>query len=346
MRDIMSEQKQSKKYSTIADIAEAAGVSISTVSKVLNKRTDVAPDTRERVEKIIEDVGFVRNRAARSLRSGNTGLIDLIVPRLDDDYYMPIIQGAEQALRKQGMRMVITTTYYEREQELEWLETISERATGGILLVLPSEQTLMQVELLQIPTVTIHHQGKIMEHDIPYVNFTSWIGGYTATKYLLDLGHRRVAYIGKDVHSFEAFERYNGYRSALEEVGIAPDPKLQGLGRFTVADGYTATQRLLELDNPPTAIFAGNDHQAIGVYQALYERKITIPDKISVIGFDDLAYSELMAPPLTTIHVPRLELGKVAATVLMRCIAGEQLETNHVILSTHLVERRSCTSLA
>jgi DNA-binding LacI/PurR family transcriptional regulator len=327
---------------TIAQIARIAGVSVPTVSKVLNGRADVSLPTREKVERIIEEYGFVRNRAARALRKGKTGLVDLLLPRLDDEYYLPILEGVAQVLREAGLRLVLTATDYKPEEEVRWITTVTDHSTDGILVVLPSERAIEQLERSGLPFVLIHNQGGL-QATAPSVRITSWEGGFVATTYLLRLGHQRIAYIGKTSPARDAIERIAGYRAALDAAGLPLMPELECDGDFTEASGYQATLRLLELPEPPTAIFSGNDRQAAGVYRALHERGLAVPEHMSVVGFDNLPYTEIMNPPLTTIHAPRLELGRTAATMLLRLINGEQLEMPRVVLPTHLVERQSCS---
>ncbi|HYK84472.1 MAG TPA: LacI family DNA-binding transcriptional regulator [Ktedonobacteraceae bacterium] len=330
---------------TISQIAHIAGVSVPTVSKVLNGRADVAAPTRERVEQVIEEYGFVRNRAARALRKGKTGLVDLILPRLDDEYFLPIIEGAALVLREAGVRLVLTSSNYQPEQEVHWIDTVTDHSMDGILVVLPSEEAIEHLERSDLPFVLIHNQGGLLS-TVPSVRITSWEGGFVATNHLINLGHRRIAYIGKTVPARDAIERIAGYRAALDAANLPIDPQLQCDGAFTEADGYAATKTLLELPQPPTAIFAGNDRQAAGVYRALHERGMTVPDQMSVIGFDNLPFTELLSPPLTTVHAPRLELGRTAATMLLRLINAEPLEMSRVVLPTQFIERQSCRPLS
>ncbi|HZS79685.1 MAG TPA: LacI family DNA-binding transcriptional regulator [Ktedonobacteraceae bacterium] len=328
---------------TISEIARIAGVSVPTVSKVLNGRTDVAAPTRERVEQIIEEYGFVRNRAARALRKGKTGLVDLILPRLDDEYFLPILEGAAQVLREAGIRMILTSSHYEPEEEVHWINT--DHSGDGILVVLPSEEAIEHLEHSGMPFVLIHNQGGLLS-PAPSVRITSWEGGFVATNHLISLGHRRIAYIGKSIRARDAIERIAGYRAALDAAKIPIDPQLECDGNFSEADGYLATKTMFELPEPPTAIFAGNDRQAAGVYRALHELGKNVPEDVSVIGFDNLPFTELLSPPLTTIHAPRLELGRTAATMLLHLINGEPLEIPRVVLPTQFVERQSCRPLA
>jgi DNA-binding LacI/PurR family transcriptional regulator len=330
---------------TISQIAQIAGVSVPTVSKVLNGRADVAAPTRERVEQVIEQYGFVRNRAARALRKGKTGLVDLILPRLDDEYFLPILVGAAQVLREAGVRLVLTSSNDQPEEEVQRIDTITDHSMDGILVVLPSEETVESLERSDLPFVVIHNQGGLLSM-VPSVRITSWEGGFVATSHLINLGHRRIAYIGKTVRTRDGIERIAGYRAALDSAHLPIDPQLECAGHFNEVDGYTATRALLALPEPPTAIFAGNDRQAVGVYRALHEADMTVPDDMSVIGFDNLPFTELLSPPLTTIHAPRLELGRTAAAMLLRLINGEALDMPRVVLSTHFIERQSCRPLS
>ena len=340
----MAKRHRTDERPTIAQIAQIAGVSVPTVSKVLNGRADVAPPTRERIERVIKEYGFVRNRAARALRKGKTGLVDLILPRLDDEYYLPILEGVAQVLREAGMRLILSSTDYQAEQEVRWIETVTDHSTDGILLVLPSDEAIERLERSGLPFVLIHNQGGLLA-TAPSVSITSWEGGFLATTHLVQLGHRRIAYIGKTARARDAIERIAGYRAALDTAHLPLDPQLECEGNFTEADGYQATRALLELPEPPTAIFAGNDRQAAGVYRALHELGLRVPADMSVIGFDNLPYTEIMNPPLTTVHAPRLELGRTAATMLLRMINEEPLEMTRVVLPTHFIERLSCRPL-
>jgi DNA-binding LacI/PurR family transcriptional regulator len=337
----MAKRHKTDERITIAQIAQIAGVSVPTVSKVLNGRADVALPTRSRVEQVIKEYGFVRRRAARPLYKEKSGRVDLLLPRLDDEYFLPIVEGVAQVLHEAGMRLMLTSTHYQPEEAIRHIDTLSDHATDGILAVLASEETIEHLERSKRPFVLIHSQGGLLS-TAPSVRIASWEGGFVATRYLITLGHQRIAYIGKTTVARDAIERIAGYRAALDAAHLPIDPQLQCEGYFTEEDGYRATKALLALADPPTAIFAGNDRQAAGVYRALHELGVTVPDEMSVIGFDNLPFTEIMYPPLTTIHAPRLELGRTAATMLLRLINGEPLEMTRVVLSTHLIERQSC----
>ena len=328
---------------TIAQIASEAGVSITTVSKVLNHMPGVAEETRGRVEKVIELRQYVQSHAARLLRKSQSGLIDLAIMRLEGGYDLGIMRGVQDVLESTGHRLVVFATHEDEQLERRWLHRVLEQATDGVLLLLPYERTGLTDVLIEhhIPFVAIGDRNDL-QVPFPSIGSTIWQGGYTATEYLIGLGHRRIGIITGPLSLRTSRARLAGYREAQESVGIPVDPALILEGNYLLGDGYQQTCAMLDLPDPPTAIFAGNDAQAAGVYRALYERDIKIPTRISVIGFDDVMYSSQMSPPLTTIRQPLVEIGRMATNMLLRLIEGQSLEATHVELSTSLVVRESC----
>jgi LacI family transcriptional regulator len=336
------EQKQSKRL-TMVQIAKEAGVSTTTVSKVLNQLPGVGAETRNRIQEMIERYDYVQNHAARHLRKGQTGLIDLVIMRLEGGYDLGIMQGVQEVLEESGHRLVVFATNEDEAAERRWLRRLLDQSTDGVLLLLPYERVGIADALVEqhVPFVAIGDRNEPTTA-FPTIGSTIWLGGYTATEYLISLGHRRIGIITGPLHLTTSRARLAGYREALERAGIAVDPILICEGNYLLGDGVKQTHTLLDLPNPPTAIFSMNDAQATGVYQALYQRNIRIPDAMSVIGFDDVSYAAQMSPPLTTVRQPLVEIGKMAATMLLRLIAGQSFESNHVELSTSLVLRASC----
>lgn len=328
---------------TIAQIASEAGVSITTVSKVLNQLPGVAQETRDRVGKVIERRQYVQSHAARLLRKSQSGLVDLAIMRLEGGYDLGIMRGVQDVLEATGHRLVVFATNEDEDLERRWLRRVLEQATDGVLLLLPYERAGLAHVLIehQIPFVAIGDRNDL-QVPFPSIGSTIWQGGYTATEYLLNLGHRRIGIITLPLSLRTSRARLAGYREAHEAANVPVDPALILEGNYLFGDGYQQTCALLDLPEPPTAIFAGNDAQAAGVYRALYERDIKIPMKMSVIGFDDVMFSSQMSPPLTTIRQPLVEIGRMATTMLLRLIEGEALEAMHVELSTALVVRESC----
>jgi LacI family transcriptional regulator len=328
-----------KRRSTIAEIALEAGVSIPTVSKVLNQRPDVAIETRQRVERVIMEKGYVRNRAARALGGGQSGLVDLVASKsLDSEYFLQVLQGIEEILHQVGKSVVLSTL-----SDKAGANNPVDRTTDGVLLLLPHAQHdyLARLQKQHTPFVVIDNSVPLDAH-IPSVGTTNWSGGMIATQYLLSLGHRRIGMITGEASYLMARARTAGYQAALEAAGLPVDHTLIREGSFHPEEGFAQTNALLDLANPPTAIFAGSDWQAAGVYRAISEHGLSIPGDISVIGFDDVPSSQWMNPPLTTIRQPLKEMGRMGASMLLRLIAGEQLEVTRIELATSLVLRASC----
>jgi LacI family transcriptional regulator len=330
---------------TIAEIAAKAGVSVPTVSRVLNKRPDVAPETRERVERVIQEIGFVSNRVSNLLHKGSSGIIDVVVPGLDTMYSVEIVRGVDEVVERSGLRLALSTTNNVAQREQEWLGKVLESATDGAILVLPRGQSnnLDELQRRKIPFVVVDHRGELGT-DIPSVSATNWSGGRAATAYLLSLGHRRIAVIGGGATLRCSVDRIAGYRSALEEAGVPISAEYIREGEFLQQTGYEQTCALLELPEPPTAIFAGSDLQAMGVYSALRAHSIVIPDEISVIGFDDIPLAALVTPALTTVRQPLVEMGRVATTMLLCLIDQEPLDSMRIELATTLIIRESCAA--
>lgn len=332
----------SPKRRTIAEIAAKAGVSIPTVSRVLNNRPDVAPETRERVEQVIKESGFIRSRVRNVLKE-SSGIIDMLVPDLTNLYSIEIVRGVEEVMERTELRLALSLTHDTLPFEQRWLAKVIDGATDGAILVLAHGQSNRLDMLLRnkIPFVVVDHRGELGP-DVPSVGATNWLGGRLATEHLLSLGHRRIAIIGGDATLPCSRDRIAGYRAALEDAGAPVDPVLIRPGMFAHQTGYEQTIALLDLPEPPTAIFAGSDAQAMGVYAALRVRGLKVPDSMSVVGFDDVPIASIVTPALTTVRQPLVEMGRVATTMLLRLIAEEPLDSKRVELTTTLIERESC----
>lgn len=330
----------------MADIAALASVSIPTVSKVLNGRSDVALHTRERIERLIEERGFVGNKAAQALKKGRTGLIDLVVYNLTSTYDLEIIRGVQETLMQTGMRLVLTATHGQTYDEREWLSGLVRGGTDGVIIVLADRRSVALEEIRRrgVPVVVVDHSGDL-DTDIPSIAAGNWAGGRTATQHLLALGHRRIGVIVGSPAIAAARDRLAGYRSALDAAGIPSEPTLVRQGSFGVDaldTAYREANALLASPHPPTAIVAGNDEQALGVYRALYEQNRRVPEDMSVVGFDDALLAALAVPSLTTIRQPLAEMGQLAVVLLLRLIEGKLLDSTRVELATSLIQRASC----
>ncbi len=339
----MTQDQSQGRRLTMAQIAKEVGVSTTTVSKVLNQQPGVGAQMRARIQQVIEQHDYVQNHAARHLRKGLSGLIDLVIMRLEGGYDLGIMHGIQEALEESGYRLVLFATNEDEATERLWLRRMLDLSTDGVLLLLPYERIGIAnaLQAQNIPFIAIGDRNEPTT-SFPTIGSTIWLGGYTATEYLISLGHRRIGIITLPLHLMTSRARLAGYREALERAGIPVDPALICEGTYLLGDGMQQTLALLNQPDPPTAIFAGNDAQAAGVYRVLYEHNVRIPDEMSVIGFDDVMYTAQMSPPLTTVRQPLQEIGKMAANMLLRLIAGQQIESNHVELSPSLVIRKSC----
>lgn len=327
----------------IADVARAAGVSVPTVSKVVNGRVDVAAATRERVQRVIDDLGYVAGRAARSLRKGSSGLIDVAVEALDGDYMSEIIRGVEEALGEHDLRLVLSVTGGDSRREQRWVSNVTDGSTDGAILVVARGQSEQVAELSRrgLPFVLVDHRGEIGP-SVPAVGATNFAGGRAATEHLLSLGHQRIAVIGGPADMPCSQDRIAGYRAALDAAGVrADDALIRPGGWFNLEAGARETQALLTLPEPPTAIVASSDVQALGAYGALRAAGLAVPERMSVVGFDDVRLAACATPPLTTIRQPLAAMGRTAAELLLRLMAGETLENVRVELATTLVIRAS-----
>ena len=327
---------------TIQDVAILAGVSMATVSRVLNGRPDVSNSTREAVLRVVREFGFSKNRTAHALTVGRTSLIGVAIPEVESTYFAGILSGAAEALYERDMRVVLCPTHHEHGREVVLLDRLMHGTTDGALLVLPYESEDELETLLHhgYPFVVVEPRTPLGD-DIACVTATHYAGAVLATKHLLELGHRRIGAIKGPDDQLASQERLNGFRSTLANAGIAPDPALEIGSNFKFESGEAAAAKLLDLPSPPTAIFAFNDEVAIGAMIAARARGLRVPEDISIIGFDDALPARLATPPLTTVRQPLAELGRTAVSLLRRLINKQRVEVLRVELHTKLILRES-----
>lgn len=330
--------ESSESTATLAEIARAAGVSAPTVSKVLNGRADVAPGTRTRVEELLLRHGYRRRRGA----SQQSQLIDLVFHELDSAWAMEVVRGVENVAREEGLSLVLSESAGRLTPGQTWVDGVLARRPAGVILVLSDLDAAQRAQLTSrsIPFVVVDPAGDPGD-DIPSVGAANWQGGLAATRHLTGLGHRRIGVIGGPARMMCSRARLDGYRAALETSGVPMDPELVREGEFNHEDGYTAALDLLRLPEPPTAVFAGNDLQALGVYEAARELGLRIPEDLSVVGFDDLPITRWIGPPLTTVRQPLIEMAETAARLVLDLGRGRQPATTRVDLATSLVVRSS-----
>jgi LacI family transcriptional regulator len=327
---------------TIRDIADLAGVSIATVSRVLNGRPDVAPDTRETVLQVVRAQGFSTNRGARGLSSGRTGIIGLTLPLVNDAFFGPILSGASEALYERDMRILLAPTLHEHDREVSLMERITRGTTDGAILILPEESTeeLLHLYELGYPFVVVDPREPPPE-GIPCVAAMHAAGAKLATEHLLDLGHRHIGVVTGPTGWYANDERLIGFRAAMASAGLLPDAKLIAESDWSIPSGEVAAEHLLSFADPPTAIFAFNDNAAIGVLNAARRRGLRIPEDLSIVGFDDTFQAMIVTPHLTTVRQPLAELGRMGVSLLTRLLVGQRLDARRIELSTTLVVRDS-----
>jgi LacI family transcriptional regulator len=340
--DIHPDAPRFRGRTTIRDIADLAGVSIATVSRVLNDRPDVAPDTREIVLKVVRAQGFNRNRGARALSRGRTGFVGLTLPMVADAYFGPILSGASEALYEADMRIVLGPTLHEHDRELGLLERLVAESTDGAILILPSEsdEELLALRDQGYPVVVVDPQGPPTE-GIPTVSAMHAAGAKQATEHLLSLGHRRIGIVAGVEGWYATEERLIGLRAALSAAGILLDDDLIRYTNWQIEAGEEAAADILEAPNPPSAIFAFNDNAAIGVLNAARHLGLEVPRDLSIVGFDDTFQSRIVTPQLTTVRQPLAELGRTGVSLLLRQLDGQRVDALHMELSTTLIVRGS-----
>ncbi len=323
---------------TLAQVAKQAGVSVPTVSKVINGRSDVSAETRRRVEAVIVERGY--ERSDRSTRRAQ--LLELIFHELESEWALEIVMGVEQVARENHLAVVITEMHGRRTPGRSWLEGVLNRRPMGLIAVFSDLSDTMRDQLRTrgIPFVVVDPTGEPL-HDTPSVGATNWSGGLAATRHLLALGHRRIGVLTGPQEILCSRARLDGYRAAMDAAGVAIDPALARYGDFHVGSGVEHGRAMLRLPDPPTAIFAGNDLMALGLYQAAREARLHIPEDLSVVGFDDLPVAGWVSPPLTTVRQPLAQMAVSAARLVLGLARGDQPAQTRIELATELVVRDS-----
>ena len=324
---------------TLGTVATAAGVSLATVSKVLNDRADVSAETRARVQRLLVQYKYVPpGRPEVSRFAGGRRLIDLVFTALDSPYSFEILRGVTSSPMD-----VVVSSMLDRSDPRPWSSGMVSAGRSGAIIV-ASELTSFDQRVLagaHVPYGLIDPAAQLPGPDIATVGATNWAGGLSAARHLLELGHRRIAAISGPAAMLCSRARIDGYRAALESASVEVDPALIRTGNFHHIGGYQAARELFELDDPPTAVFAGSDEQAFGVAEGARVTGRRIPEDLSIVGFDDLPISRWVSPPLTTVRQPLAEMGRTAAEMLLAMIEQREPAGRQVELATELIVRSS-----
>ncbi|WP_329000500.1 LacI family DNA-binding transcriptional regulator [Kribbella sp. NBC_00709] len=328
---------------TLATVAGTAGVSVATVSKVLNGRSDVSAVTRARVQEVLEKHGYVGRRPEPTHRD----TVELFYQGVLNAYSVQVIQGVVEAGQLAGVDVVLNAhpphpPTSSSGRAARWIRALignGRLAAIGLTSQL-ADADLAALARARLPLVVVD-PANIPQPDVTSVGSTNFAGGMAAAQHLLSLGHRRIGYVGGQPTSGCNQARMSGFRSAMDAVGAAVPPEYVWLSDFLYDDGVAGGSAMLDLRDRPTAIFAGSDEVALGILEAARARGLRVPEDLSLVGFDDTEVARLASPPLTTVRQPLREMGAVALRTAMQLAAGEQVASHHVELATSLIVRGS-----
>jgi LacI family transcriptional regulator len=306
---------------TLNMVAHKAGVSPSTVSRILNGTAIVSNEKQKAVGDAISELGFVPNPVARGLAGGRTLSIGVVTQAIDSPFYSPALRGIEDALGAVGYSALFVSAQWNAANEARCIHTLRSRRVDGLIVLSGrlSNKAMKEVAT-QVPTVVTGRS--IQGPRLFALNFDNFAGGQIATQHLIDLGHKRIVFITGDSAHADANERFRGYRAALQLAALTFDPQLVLAGNYQEISGLDAVNQLIAQGVSFSAIFAANDQMAFGAALALHQHGIRVPEDVSLVGFDDLAHSMYTTPPLSTIHQPAYELGSMAASALLSMLAG------------------------
>jgi len=327
----------------IKDVAKLAGVAPITVSRVMNNSGSVNPATRERVQKAIDELHYVPNILAQSLRSKQTHTIALLLSDITNPFWTTIARGVEDAAAEKGFHTILCNTDEDSKKEATYLNLLLQRRVDGIIIAPTTNDKLRLTALKrhQLPCVLIDRRVDGFKSDV--VCGDSWGGAELLTEHLINLGHRHIALVNGPSSISSAVERAEGYRAALCKHHLPIEEELFIQGEFKQASGYQMVKRLIECELQPTAIFAANNLIAVGALQALREMGLRVPDDMALVCFDDIPYASAIEPFLTVVAQPAYEMGKTAAALLMeRLAATRNIRTREVVLAPELIVRQSC----
>lgn len=327
---------------TMKDVARAAGVSTSTVSHVINKDRFVSEAITGKVEAAIKSLNYAPSALARSLKLNQTRTIGMLITASTNPFYSELVRGVERSCFERGYSLVLCNTEGDEQRMNRNLETLMQKRVDGLLLLCTETHQPSQEIMQRYPSIpTVMMDWAPFDGDSDLIQDNSLLGGDMATQYLIDKGYTRIACIAGPLDKTPARLRLEGYQVAMQRCAL---PIAQGYiitSDFEFGGGFTAMQTLLALHEPPHAVFVGNDAMAVGVYQALYQAGLRIPQDMAVIGYDDIELARYMTPPLTTIHQPKDELGELAIDVLIHRMAQPGQKQQRVQLTPELVVRGS-----
>jgi LacI family transcriptional regulator len=326
------------------DVARRAGVSIMTVSRVINGAENVRPETREKVLRAIGELSYYPNAAARALTRNRSYVLEVLIPHEDyffsSEYFSELIFGIEKVVHDSDYNLIFNT--YDPGQGAEYAALYKQRKVDGLVIVAPAsnDRTIVKLHEESIPFVLVN--GQVDDLEISFVDVDNVAGAFQAVQYLYDLGHRRIGIITGNLLVVNARHRLQGYLDFLSEKDFPEVEQWIFHGNWSEDSGYTGFSHLVNLKDPPSAIFCSNDLMAIGALRAAADMGVGIPEAVSIVGYDDIRLASFVNPRLTTIHQPIHRVGKTAAELLLRLLSGQPERPRQVMLQPQLIVRKSC----
>lgn len=329
---------------TIKDLAKVAGVSPSTVSRALNDSPLISLETKRRIQRLAEELGYERNELARGLVKGSFGALGLIVPDIINPFFAEITKGVEEVARSRGFGVVLCTTEGEEAREADYVQLLRRKRVDGLIIasVTLDDPCLANLQRSKVPFVLVSRLSQRVK--APYVVVDDRKGGRLAVEHLVSLGHEKIAFVGGPANVYSSRERMHAYRQVLRERGLPCRREWIIFSAFTQQAGREAGRRLLSCPDRPTAIFAANDLIALGIMEAAEELGLSIPEDLSLVGYNNIAYAGLPRIQLTTVAQPMRDMGRIAARYVLDVVEGKETAFLEAILAPQLIVRRTTAS--
>ena len=329
------------KYITLKMVAEKAGVSVNTASRAINNKSDINEKTKKRVLKVAQELGYVQNATAVALRTKKTRTLGVVIADNRNPFYAEVLNGIEEAAREKNYHIILANTQRDYRKEEEAINLLLAKRVDGLLItpVQDRDDDIKKLIKANIPFVVVGRDFENIEVEAVYNDEVK--GGFLATEYLIKKGHKRIALIDGFLYKSPAKGRLEGYKKALNKYRIPLDDLLISVGDINMEDGYERTKQMLEKNIDFTAIFAYNDMMAFGSMQAIKEKGLRIPEDIGLVGYDDIPFSSLISPSLTTIRLKKQDLGIESVELLLSRINGNRKKTKKIMLDVELVKRET-----
>ncbi len=324
----------------IKDVADKAGVSVATVSRVINNNPNVKARLKQRVLQAIEEIGYQPSGIARSMRNQSLPVVGLIISDIQNPFFTSMVRAVEDTALENGYTVLLCNSDEDPKKEQLYIDVMARERVAGIIIIPSRSESCPALKKLKVPIVVVDRKLRDIRTDTVLLDNVA--GSKLAMEHLIQLGHRRIGLVGAPTSASVGADRFLGYQKALQDHGIEVDQSLIQMGDFKEPGGYRATLRLLELERKPTAVFAANNLMTMGMLKAVREKGVRIPEDLSVIGFDDMPWLTLITPPMTTVGQPVYKMGAEAARLLFeRLSSGPEKPPSRIVLKPELIIRSS-----